>query len=67
MSENTSVEKWTKKQCVEFLRNVKVFQLGNKCELILRVKSYIEHPDILSRKIWVMLPRFCNTLCVGGT
>ena len=49
MSENTSVEKWTKEQCVKFLRNVKGAKLtGNKCELISRVKGYIEHPDILS-------------------
>ena len=49
MSENTSVEKWTKKQCVEFLRNVKGAKLTrNRCKLILRVKGYIEHPDILS-------------------
>ena len=34
MSENTSVEKWTKEQCVKFLRNVKGAKLtGNKCEL----------------------------------
>ena len=49
MSENTSVEKWTKEQCVKFLRNVNGAKLtGNKCELISRVKGYIEHPDILS-------------------
>jgi hypothetical protein len=49
MSENTSVEKWTKEQCFKFLRNFKCAKLtGNKWELISRVKGYIEHPDILS-------------------
>ncbi|CAB3977282.1 Hypothetical predicted protein [Paramuricea clavata] len=34
---------------VKFLRNVKGAKLtGNKCELISRVKGYIEHPDMLS-------------------
>ena len=32
MSENTSVEKWTKKQCVEFLRTVKGAKLTGKLE-----------------------------------
>ena len=55
MSENTSVdsvellEKWTKEQCVKFLRTVKGAKLtGNKSELVSRVKGYIEHPEILS-------------------
>ena len=49
MSDNSNVEKWTKVECVKFLRTVKGAKLtGNKCELISRVKGYIQHPDILN-------------------
>ena len=49
MSDKTNVEKWTKEECVKFLRTVKGAKLtGNKCELISRVKVYIQHPDILN-------------------
>ena len=50
MSDNSNVEKWTKEECVKFLRTVKGAKLTgnvNKCELISRVKDYIQHPDIL--------------------
>ena len=48
MSDNSNVEKWTKEECVKILRTVKGAKLtGNKCELISRVKDYIQHPDIL--------------------
>ena len=51
MSDNSNVEKWTKEECVKFLRTVKGAKLtGNKCELICRVKSYIQHPDILNHR-----------------
>ena len=49
MSDKTNVEKWTKEECVKFLRTVKGAKLtGNKYELISRVKGYIQHPDILN-------------------
>ena len=49
MSDNSNVEKWTNEECVKFLRTVKGAKLtGYKCELICRVKGYIQHPDILN-------------------
>ena len=48
MSTSSNVNEWTKNKCVDFLKTVKGAKLsGSKCELISRVKGYVEHPEIL--------------------